>query len=170
MISSGATFFKWNLSHHIPITSMLRFPQFALSFPGSGAPRSHTLSMPAWSTPPWWVKYVNIQYLSSKIAVLLCSTSWPDIRGKKKLFYENKESLRISYQNLWFLRIIKNFIRVFCDLFKWSPQKTCNFKGGGKWHLYVTLIQKNPALGPRVYPLQQDISMSRIILCRGLYG
>ena len=31
---------------HIPVTSMWWFPQFSLSFPGSGAPRSSTLSIP----------------------------------------------------------------------------------------------------------------------------
>ena len=38
--------FKVKTLLHIPITSMWWFPQFSLSFPGSGAIRSCTLSMP----------------------------------------------------------------------------------------------------------------------------
>ena len=40
---------------HIPITSMQRFSQFSLPFPGSGAPRSRKAIELGWeiSFPPW---------------------------------------------------------------------------------------------------------------------
>ena len=41
-------------SSSYPITSMWWFPQFSLSFPGSGAPRSRTLSIPAWRNKHLW--------------------------------------------------------------------------------------------------------------------
>ena len=61
---------KWKLSF-ITITSMWRFPQFSLSFPGSSAPCSHTSSMPV-ITCLFWDSSSQLKPIQKVVNISIC--------------------------------------------------------------------------------------------------